>query len=85
MNSFERRLQKIEEQVNAISNPIKWIRVFQYEGETQEDAIRLSGYPEHEENRSVMVYRLVVSIDPETKVYTYTERPEDEYCENPVN
>jgi len=81
MNKFENRLQKVERQVNAIFNPINWITVFQYQGETKADAIRLSGYPENEENRGIIFYKSVVSIDRETKKYTYTNRPENKYNE----
>jgi len=51
MNRIESRLLKVENQVNAIFKPRNWISVMQYQDETQEDAIRLAGYPAHEENR----------------------------------
>jgi len=75
----EARIQKVEQQVNAIFNPIKWISVIRYQGETEADAIRLAGYPEYEKNRGVVFNRFVVSIDKTTKNITYTKRPAFEH------
>ncbi len=66
------RIAKLENVVHQGQRKV--ITCMKYEGETDEQALILAGYPVEEENRMVMFYCLVVSVDRETKKTTLTNR-----------
>lgn len=66
MKRFDSRLEKLERHVESIFPKIKRIMVIQYAGESNEESIRLAGYPAEEENRGVIFMHFVKSLDPET-------------------
>lgn len=81
MMQLDKRLQKLEAQVNAIFYKKK-IVVIQYEGESDEDAIRLKGYPANEENRQIWFISFPVKIDHKTRETTLMKRGADPFSDH---
>ena len=71
MNKLENRLQKLEE-ISPV-NKIRWVRVIQFDGQTEEEAIRLAGYPAYEENRGVIFRKIVKSFSEQNAEFLIDE------------
>ena len=59
MTPLNKRVQKLEHQINAIFKLPKVVRVIQHEGELLEDLLVAAGHPIEEENRLVIVRKIM--------------------------